>query len=144
MCTYDAVLRVWRARQHLVPEAQRTYPQPSSTPFFVDKKGNPWTSRLSREVAGRMGALAGIPESETGGKMWRIGGATELRVRLGTETAKTMLIDRGRWLDRDIGYIYSRSLVGDQLDASAAMGDEDGSRDMEEAIVGWVQPADFR
>ena len=144
LCTYDAVLRVWRARQHLVPERERTYGQPSGTAFFMDAKGKPWTSRTSREVAGRLGVMAGIPLEETGGKMWRIGGATELRVRMGTERARMLLVDRGRWMDRDIGYIYSRALVQDHLDASAAMGDGEGSRDMEEVFAGWVQPANFR
>ena len=91
-----------------------------------------------------MGVLAGIPASETGGKMWRIGGATELRVRMGVDRATMLLKDRGRWMDRDIGNIYSRALIEDHLDASGAMGDVDSSRDFEEMFEGWVQPATFR
>ena len=88
--------------------------------------------------------MAGIPLEETGGKIFRIGGATELRVQKGLERATMLLKDRGRWGDRDIGNIYSRALMEDHPDASGAMGDEGGSRDMEEMFKGWVQPASFR
>ena len=144
LCTYDALRIAWLARVAEVPEDERTYGEPSSTPFFTDAAGRPWSSRTSRELAGRMGVLAGIPLEETGGKMWRVGGATELRVQLGTERARQLLVDRGRWRDKDIGFIYSRALVEDHLDASAAMGDADASRDLEDMFEGWVQPATFR
>ena len=71
---------------------------------------------------------------------------TELRVKLGMESAAELIKARGRWAS-DIGAIYSRALVEEHLDASVAMGDSVGealSRDMEEMCAGWVQPASFR
>ena len=35
--------------------------------------------------------------------------------------AKMLLVDRGRWSDRDIGFIYSRALVEDHLDLDALL-----------------------
>ena len=143
-CVYTAVKALWDARRHVVTDEQCVHGAHDSPPFFVDELGRPWTSRTSRELALRMGVAAGFPPDHTGGKMWRIGGATELRISHGVEKGRQLIVDRGRWRDRDIGFIYSRALLEDHLDASAAMGEASGSRDMEEVFRGWVQPAAFR
>jgi len=142
--TYDAVRRVWDAGVDEVPASERTVGQPSSTPFFTNGEGLPWSTTDTRRLGTEMGARVGIPAAECGAKMFRIGGATEVRVLLGVGGATALIKERGRWAS-DIGMIYSRALVGDHLDASAAMA-QGGveKRALEDVCAGWIQPATFR
>ena len=89
----------------------------------------------------RMATAIGIPPASVGGKLFRIGGATDLRDRLG-EASQRVIKERGRW-GTDVAYVYQRALLRDQLDASGAMADADAA-DLEAAVAGWVQPATFR
>lgn len=143
MCAYTSLKRMWDACIHTIPISQRTYGQPSTTPLFTDSDGMPWTSKTTSLLAVKMGAAIGIPSTQLGGKTFRIGGATEICACLGEETGRCLLKKRGRW-SSDIAFIYQRALLAPQLDASGHMGDEGGSKDMEESELGWVQPASFR
>ena len=89
-----------------------------------------------------MAEAAGIPRAAVGGKLWRIGGATDCRDRLGAERGQRVMKERGRWAS-DVAFIYSRALVRDLLDASAAVGDAD-AEELEAVVDGWVQPSNFR
>ena len=75
-----------------------------------------------------------------GGHSFRIGGATDLRERLGVEAGRTVITDRGRWMDEDIGFIYQRVTADEQLSASAEMTRAEGA-DLEGIFAGWAQPA---
>ena len=44
-----------------------------------------------------MATAAGIEEGSTGGKLWRIGGATDLWDVLGADAARAHIKERGRW-----------------------------------------------
>eukprot|EP00965_Chrysotila_dentata_P097601 3225749-Pleurochrysis_carterae.AAC.1 len=61
-----------------------------------------------------MAAACGLDPSEFGGKCWRIGGATDLRDRLGDSSGK-VIKQRGRWAT-DVAEVYQRALVDHQLD----------------------------
>ena len=86
-----------------------------------------------------MAAAAGIPPGVVGGKLWRIGGATDLWEVLGAERAKDHIKRRGRWKS-DIWEVYQRTLLGAQLDAAAGMATA-RDEDIEAVCPGWVQPA---
>ena len=94
--------------------------------------------RPSRAGSG-LAAAAGIPASKVGGKLWRIGGTTDLWEALGEERSKSHIKRRGRWKS-DIWEVYQRVLLGEQLDAAAGMADAH-DEDMEAVLPGWVQPA---
>jgi hypothetical protein len=57
----------------------------------------------------RMAKAAGIPPEAVGGKLFRIGGATDVRDVLGAAAERT-LKDRGRW-GSDVAYVYGRMLA---------------------------------
>ena len=73
-----------------------------------------------------------------GGKSFRVGGATDLRATMGV-AGREAIKQRGRW-NSDIADIYQRTLVEDQIGASAAMGGATGA-DLESLLHGWSQPA---
>eukprot|EP00965_Chrysotila_dentata_P058255 1931704-Pleurochrysis_carterae.AAC.1 len=64
-----------------------------------------------------MAAAAGEDPASFCGKCWRIGGATDLRDRLG-DASKATIKQRGRW-PSDVALVYQRALLDHQLDASA-------------------------
>ena len=84
-----------------------------------------------------MGVLAGIPLEETGGKMWRIGGATDLA---DAGASPLLLQAKGRWAG-DLGRIYARMTRRSQLAASRTMMRAKLGKDLEELFPGFVQPA---
>eukprot|EP00965_Chrysotila_dentata_P022602 748438-Pleurochrysis_carterae.AAC.1 len=47
LCPYDALRAVWADRVAGVPERERTFGRPSSTPLFVTGEGIAWTSTES-------------------------------------------------------------------------------------------------
>ena len=116
--------------------------QRANTPLFAHADGEPYCTSDVRDLGKRMATAAGMSPDEVGGKLFRIGGATDLRDALGMERAPSALKERGRW-GSDIGAIYARSLLRDQLDTSAALGDA-AAPEMEAMVAGWVQPATFR
>ena len=136
---YDAILIAWRAREHSVDVGQRTFGQPSETPFFTDAKGNAWTTRDSQQLARDIAGALGMQPDDFGGKAFRIGGATELRDKQGDASQHTIK-QRGRW-GSDVAQVYQRTLLSEHLHASFAMGSGGVSRDMEEFSAGWSQPA---
>eukprot|EP00965_Chrysotila_dentata_P105081 3471094-Pleurochrysis_carterae.AAC.1 len=89
-----------------------------------------------------MAAACGEDPNLFGGKCWRIGGATDLRDRLG-EGGRAAIKQRGRWAS-DVAEVYQRALVDHQLDVSADMANSTGV-DLEALVHGcWSQPAKFR
>ena len=89
-----------------------------------------------------MAAAAGIPAEAVGGKLWRIGGATDLREVLGMDRGPQLLKERGRWAS-DIAHIYARANMRDQLWVSQTITDA-SARAVEDMVAGWVQPTSFR
>ena len=113
----------------------------ANAPLFAHVDGTEFCTEDVRQMGKRMATAIGIPPASVGGKLFRIGGATDLRDRLG-EASQRVIKERGRW-GTDVAYVYQRALLRDQLDASGAMADADAA-DLEAAVAGWVQPATFR
>ena len=86
-----------------------------------------------------MATMAGMDGDVTGGKLWRIGGATDLWDSLGPTAAQAHMRQRGRW-KTDIWRLYQRAILGEALDAATGMADA-GGQDIEAMWTGWVQPA---
>ena len=55
--------------------------------------------------------------------------------------AQLLIKERGRW-SSDVAQLYQRALLSAQLDISVGMAAA-VSRDLEEALVGWTQPATY-
>ena len=81
----------------------------------------------------------GLPTEDVGGASCRIGGASDIRRAVGIVRGKELLQERGRW-QSDIGWIYQRGDLGEQLTLSADMSYACG-RTIEECVPGWAQPA---
>ena len=82
----------------------------------------------------------GFDPNEVGGKAFRVGGATDMRDVHGGH-AQLLIKERGRWAS-DVAQLYQRALLSAQLDSSAGMAAAE-SRDLEEALTGWTQPATY-
>ena len=93
-----------------------------------------------RGIVQRMASAAGEDPREFGAKSLRAGGATDLSAAAGwsVERATAAIKARGRWWS-DVYKLYRRALLGEQLDASRAVGDAEGA-DMEAVCAGWCQP----
>jgi hypothetical protein len=114
----------------------------ANTPLFQLEDGSAYRTQDVRDLGARMAEGAGIPPETVGGKLFRIGGATDVRDALGLQAAERTLKDRGRW-GSDVAFVYGRANMRDQLHASVAIGDAD-AREVEQMVEGWVQPATFR
>jgi hypothetical protein len=88
-----------------------------------------------------MATDAGQNPASFGGKLWRIGGATDYLEVLGAN-GERILKQRGRW-GSDVAFIYARANIADSLEASVNISAAD-ARSIEEMVGGWVQPAHFR
>ena len=139
-CAYDAVLALWEATMHEVTVAERSYRGGCTVAFFRNEAGEPWCTRDTQKLAWKIGALVGFAECDVGGKAFRIGGATDMREVYGAQ-AQLLIKERGRW-SSDVAQLYQRALLSAQLDVSVGMA-EAVSRDLEEALVGWTQPATY-
>ena len=104
--------------------------------------GGEWTTKDSKALAMELGGMVGFPAEEIGGKCARIGGATDMKELMG-ESSQSLIKQRGRWAS-DVAAVYQRALIRAHLEASAAVGGMQLSRDMEEVFKGWSQPATFR
>ena len=113
----------------------------AQAPLFTRPDGQAFSTEDVRQMGKRMAGRVGISPEAVGGKLFRIGGATDLLDRLGVGSSR-IIQDRGRW-GSEVARVYQRSLLRDQLDASGAMADADAA-DMEACIAGWVQPSNFR
>ena len=94
--------------------------------------------------------MVGFPPNEVFGNAYRVGGATDLRDApsnavsviagpcIGMEQATRMIKARGRWYS-DIYEIYERGSLQEHALASAAI-TEAGGMDLEQILVGWIQP----
>eukprot|EP00965_Chrysotila_dentata_P109344 3613687-Pleurochrysis_carterae.AAC.1 len=88
-----------------------------------------------------MAVACGTDPDEFADKCWCIGGATDLRERLGDGSAAAIK-QRERW-HSDVAEVYQRALLNHQLDASADLVNTTGI-DMEALVEGWSQPSTFR
>ena len=113
----------------------------ANTPLFLTSAGVAYNTEEVRALGRGFAAAAGIPADSVGGKLWRIGGATDYLEVLG-EAGARVLKARGRW-GSDVAFIYARANARDMLDASAGVGEAD-AREIEAMAAGWVQPATFR
>jgi hypothetical protein len=144
MCALTAVLRVWRARLGEAPPALgRISPlhPAAKMPLFTSASGAPWTTADTRSLARRFASDLGIPQLEVGAKAFRIGGATDLQMLMGSAAGEKVIRQRGRWAS-DVAQVYQRALAEVHLDASAGIGDVRG-RELEALVQGWAQPAQF-
>ena len=135
---YDAVRRAWLARDAEVPAHRRR-----EAPLFTSATGGSyaaWTTDDSRRLAREYGRMANIASADIGGKAFRVGGATDMRDALG-DASIHLIKQRGRWAS-DVAQVYQRALVRSHLRASVLMSSNAAaSRDMEELVKGWAQPA---
>jgi len=157
LCVYSAIVAALRERQRALPqcgggcewcnrpaEALKPSGAPparcarANAPLFIRADGQAYETKDVDALGSRMAAAAGIPATAVGGKLWRIGGTTDLWEALGMERSKDHIKRRGRW-KTDIWEVYQRVLLGDQLDAAAGMASAH-DEDMEAVCPGWVQP----
>ena len=160
MCAYTQLTRHLAERMRAVPRCAHTCawchrragtPRPggnpparcqrANTPLFSHDDGRAYCTEDVRQLGKRMAEAAGIPPEAVGGKLFRIGGATDLRDMLGPG-GQRLIKERGRW-GTDVAFVYVRALLSDELRASGAMADAD-SADLEAVVAGWVQPSTFR
>eukprot|EP00965_Chrysotila_dentata_P148245 4893839-Pleurochrysis_carterae.AAC.1 len=67
LCAFDALRAMWADRAPGVPENERTFGKPSTTPLFVTADGEAWTSTESRALARLMAATLGLEAADFGG-----------------------------------------------------------------------------
>ena len=79
----------------------------------------------------------GLEPADFNGHSFRIGGAPDAAD--GGETAG-QLQSRGRWLGEDIGWIYARDTVGQQIKTADAIAAAN-SCSVEGLFAGWVEPS---
>ena len=158
LCAYSALARVFERRCSEVPACHgacawckrgegvlRPAGRPpaecarANAPLFTRADGQAYETADGSALGKRMATAAGIEEGSTGGKLWRIGGATDLWDVLGADAARAHIKERGRW-KTDIWEIYRRALLGEQLNAAAGMA-EATDEDLEAMCPGWAQPA---
>ena len=152
-CPYLAILTWWSLRTAHIPEESW-----NDLPLFVAPGTHPASTDTTRVFTGsqllpmvrRDAIIAGLPPGEVFGNAYRIGGATDLRDApssavsviegpvIGMEQATRMIKDRGRW-HSDIYEIYERGSLQEHALASAAI-TEAGGLDLEQILVGWIQP----
>ncbi len=142
LCAYDALASRWERVTGLpVPESGglpsrsvwRTRPV-----FTAADQATAVDTADVRDLAVRMARAAGEETPEDfGGKSFRIGGASDMRDRLGL-AAREMIEGRGRW-HSDIAFIYQRVTVHEQLLGSVEMGAAQGD-DLESVVRGYWQP----
>jgi len=136
-CPYSAVAKLWvRDARHLSEEVR------ARTPMFAHEDGRAWNSEDVNTAVKEAVRALGLPEEEFGGVTLRITGATELRDEKG-RAGKDIINSFGRWADEDIGFIYQRVTVAEQLEAmSSALSNQGPVRpEMEAVYSGWAQPA---
>ena len=141
MCAYDALAAAWEMRMAGLSVDARAQRADSREPFFLGKSGRSWCTTDTQQLACRMAVALGLDATQFGGKSFRVGGATDIRDRLGASAINTIK-QRGRWWS-DIAFIYQRALVTEHLQLSADMADA-ASRDLEALCGGWAQSAGLR
>ena len=159
LCAYTAIMNVYDMRCADVPACQGAcawckptfgarkpagVPPASckraNAPLFLNENATAYDTADVAKLGKKFCRAAGIPPELCGAKLWRIGGATDLRDTMGMQGAQAIK-ERGRW-GSDVAFVYARSLVGQQLDAAAGMA-EAGDADVEAMFADWVQPAAF-
>lgn len=160
VCAYTALKRLLERRKAAVPACkgrcawcrpQEGAPftgaappaacQRANAPLFTKGDETEYSTEDVRRLGRRLAAAAGMPEQSVGGKLFRIGGATDMLEVIGAR-AESILRQRGRWAT-DIAFIYARASMRHVLEASAGLADAD-KRSIEEMEAGWIQPATYR
>ena len=160
VCAYTAIMALYHVRCQEVPQCAgpcewckrpmgliKPAGRPPTTcaranaPLFADADGKALNTAAVKALGKRMAEAAGLPVDTIAGRLWRIGGATDLRDTMGMAGA-AMIKERGRWAS-DVAFIYARALVGQQMDAAAGMANAQDTS-VEVAVPGWVQPAALR
>ena len=160
LCAYSAVVKLLAERKEQVPECTSAckwckrpegVPRPAgnpptsckraNAPLFIKHDGGEYSTEDVRLLGRRMATDAGQNPASFGGKLWRIGGATDYLEVLGAN-GERILKQRGRW-GSDVAFIYARANIADSLEASVNISAAD-ARSIEEMVGGWVQPAHFR
>ena len=152
-CPYLAILAWWSMRTAGIPSERW-----DDVPLFIMPGTHPASTDTTKVFTGsqmlplvrRDAVPAGLPPDEVFGNAYRIGGATDLRDApssavsviagpiIGMEQATRMIKERGRW-HSDIYEIYERVSMQEHALASAAI-TEAGGIDLEQILVGWIQP----
>ena len=135
LCTYDAVLLLWRERTAAIPSHLR-----ASVHFFALPDGRVVRTADCARMFQEIAAAAGEDGAAFGATSARAGGASDIRARYAGDLSRAISVvkRRGRW-DTDIHQIYQREGISEQAEASAAVADVDAV-DMEEVFTGWHQP----
>ena len=90
--------------------------------FFSHPSGEPFCTGQVAALGKAIALYSGVDPTEVGGKCFRIGGATDWRAgSRNTEASGRVLRQRGRWA-KDMGEIYARPLVAEQLHYAAKVG----------------------
>ena len=136
LCAFSVLWHLWcRDAKHLSP-AQREV-----TPMFRHSSGAVWNSDDVNTAVHEAASALGEDPSLYGGVSLRIGGATDLREKLGVEQGKKHIEACGRWKTEDIGFIYARATAAEHLDALEKLGTGEGTSTSYEALIpGFVQP----
>lgn len=111
----------------------------ANAPLFTRADGEAFDTTGVAALGRRMAVAAGMRDAVTGGKLWRIGGATDLWETVGEAKASAHIKRRGRW-KTDVWEHYQRTLLGQQIEAAGSMADATDV-DIEAMCPGWVQPA---
>jgi hypothetical protein len=140
LCPYSALARLYaRDAAHLSEEER------ARTAIFRHENGKVWsTDDVSTAVKEGVTAI-GLDPAEFGGVSLRISGATELRDKHG-RAGMDIIVSFGRWMSKDIGFIYSRVTANEQLEAMASAIEQASvpanvHPEVETVVAGWVQPA---
>lgn len=160
MCAHTAIMAQYRLRCIEVPacigpcewcKRGEGEPRPrgrppaecarANAPLFADASGRALDVKTVKAIGKKMATAAGVDPGTVAGRLWRVGGATDLRDTLGMAGA-AMIKERGRWAS-DVAFVYARALIGQQMSAAAGMV-EASRKEVERVVKGWVQPAKLR
>jgi hypothetical protein len=140
LCPYSALATLFaRDAAHLSEEER------SHTAIFRHEDGRVWsTDEVSKAVKEAVAAI-GLDPDEFGGVSLRISGATDLRDKHG-RAGMDIIHSMGRWLSKDIGFIYARVTANEQFEAMASSLEQASEAssahpEAETVVLGWTQPA---
>jgi len=141
-CAYTAILRLLRRDTASRPHNFTACAGVDSPLFRLHGRGHTpravtVTTDDMRDYARRIAGAAGLQSADVGGHSFCIGGATDLADAGGTAE---QLKARGRWDGEDIGWIYARDTVGQQIQTADTIAAAQ-SVSLEEILAGWAQPA---
>ena len=138
LCAYSVLHALYQRDAAHLSTAERSV----TRPVFRHSNGAAWTTTDVQDAVRDAATALGLDPKEFAGKSLRIGGATDLREKLGVADGFDHIRAAGRWRSADIGFIYARTTAAEHLDALERLGTGEGtSADLESLIPGWTQPA---